>query len=170
MRCGTCLETAEDSGKSQPGLPLAFCFSPQRYRCCWVLSSATPCVAAMSSLRFHREMGKLVAEVSEEDCGARDSFHSSVHLWQRRNGFFVHLFGKRAHSTIVFTVGEDPRLIDLRWKDDRTLLIRYPSDSQYPGEFRCQSQWEGIQVECMGFAPDYNKPVGKMPPVQRLLW
>jgi len=39
--------------------------------------------------------GKLVAEVSEEDCGAVDSFHSSVNLWQRREGFFAHLFVRR---------------------------------------------------------------------------
>jgi len=112
--------------------------------------------------------GKLAAEVSEEDCGAVDSFHSSVHLWQHREGFFAYLLGKRRHATIVFTVGHDPRLIDLSWKDDRTLLIRYPSDFRNPAEFRCQSQWEGIQIECVGYAPDYSKPVGKMPPVQRL--
>jgi hypothetical protein len=114
--------------------------------------------------------GKLAAEVSEEDCGAVDSFHSSVSLWQHREGFFAHLFGRRAHSTTVFTVGHDPRLIDLSWKDDRTLLIRYPIDSRNPAEFWCQSQWEGIRVECVGYAPDYGKPVGKMPPVQRGLW
>lgn len=114
--------------------------------------------------------GKLAAEVSEEDCGAVDSFHSSVHLWRGRQGIFAHLFGKREHSTTVFTVGHDPRLIDISWKDDRTLLIRYPSDSRYPAEFRCQSQWEGIQIECVGYAPDYNKPIGKMPPVQRWLF
>ena len=114
--------------------------------------------------------GKLTAEVSEEDCGAVDSFHSSVNLWQDRQGFFMHLFGRRGHLTRVFTVGHDPRLIDLSWKDDRTLLIRYPSDSPYPTEFRCQSQWEGIQIECVGYAPDYGKPVGKMPPVHRGLW
>jgi len=112
--------------------------------------------------------GKLAAEVSEEDCGAVDSFHSSVHLWQHREGFFAYLLGKRRHATIVFTVGHDPRLIYLSWKDDRTLLIRYPSDFRNPAEFRCQSQWEGIQIECVGYAPDYSKPVGKMPPVQRL--
>ncbi len=112
--------------------------------------------------------GKLAAEVGEEDCGAVDSFHSSVQLWQRREGFFAHLLGKRAHAATVFTVGHDPRLIDLSWKDDRTLLIRFPSDSRNPAELWCQSQWEGIQIECVGYAPDYSKPVGKMPPVQRL--
>jgi hypothetical protein len=112
--------------------------------------------------------GKLAAEVSEEDCGAVDSFHSSVHLWQRREGFFAHLLGKRAPAATVFTVGHDPRLIDLSWKDDRTLLIRYPSDSRNPAEFRCQSQWVGVRIECAGYTPDYSKPVGKMPPVQRL--
>jgi hypothetical protein len=111
--------------------------------------------------------GKLTAEVSEEDCGAVDSFHSSVNLWQHRGGFLAHLFGKRAYSTTVFTVGHDPRLIDLSWKDDRTLLIRYPSDSRNPAEFHCQPQSEGIRIECVGYTPDYSKPVGKMPPVQR---
>ena len=111
--------------------------------------------------------GKLAAEVSEEDCGAVDSFHSSVNLGQHWEGFFAHLFGKRAHSTTVFTVGHDPRLIDLSWTDDRTLLIRYPSDFRNPAEFSCQSQWEGIRVECVGYAPDYNEFIGKMPPVQR---
>ena len=114
--------------------------------------------------------GKLAADVSEADCGAVDSFHSSVNLWQHREGFFAHLFGKRGHSTTVFTVGHDPRLIDLSWKNDRTLLIRYPSDSPNPAEFWCQSQWEGIRIECVGYAPDYSRPVGKMPPVQRGLW
>jgi hypothetical protein len=114
--------------------------------------------------------GKLTAEVSEEDCGATDSFHSSVHVWRDRQGFFMHLFGRRGHSTTVFTVGHDPRLIDLSWKDDRTLLIRYPIDSPYPIEFRCQSQWDGVQIECVGYAPDYGKPVSKMPPVHRGLW
>jgi hypothetical protein len=47
----------------------------------------------------------------------------------RRQGFFAQLFCKRGQSTTLFTVGHDPRLIDLSWKDDRTLLIRYPSDS-----------------------------------------
>src|ERR1700733_4482725 len=54
--------------------------------------------------------GKLAADVSEQDCGATDSFHSSVHLWRDRQGFFAHLFGKRGHSTTVFAVGHDPRL------------------------------------------------------------
>jgi hypothetical protein len=114
--------------------------------------------------------GTLAAEVSEEDCGAVDSFHSSVNLWQRREGFFAHVFGKRAHSTTVFTVGHDPRLIDISWKDNRTLRIRYPSDFRNPSELSCQSEWEGIQIECVVYAPDYSKPVGKMPPVQRGLW
>lgn len=114
--------------------------------------------------------GKLTAELSERDCGAVDSFHSSVSLWHHQGGFFAHLFGKRVHSTTVFTVGHDPRLIDLSWKDDRTLLIHYPNDSRDPAEFSCQSQWEGIRIECVGYAPDYSKPVGKMPPVQRGLW
>ena len=50
-------------------------------------------------------------------------------------------------------VGHDPRLIDLAWKDDRTLLIRYPNDSRYVEEFRCRdgseftlSAWDIRQI------------------------
>ena len=70
----------------------------------------------------------------------------------------------------MFTVGHDPRLVDLSWKDDLTLLIRYPNDSRDPTEFRCQPQWEAIHIECVGYSPDYKKPVAKMPPVQRWVW
>jgi hypothetical protein len=114
--------------------------------------------------------GKLTAQLSEEDCGATDSFHSSLELWQNRRGFLSHVFGKKRHLTTVFTIGHDPRLIELSWKDNRTLVIRYPSDSPKPDEFRCQSQWERIQIECVGYDPDYRKPVGEMPPVKRGLW
>src|SRR5664279_565870 len=114
--------------------------------------------------------GRLVTQLSEVDCGAVDSFHSSVQLWRNRRGSFMHLFGKQGHSTTIFTVGHDPRLIVVVWKDDRTLLIRYPNDSRYAEEFRCQPEWEGIHIECVGYAPDYTKPVGQMPPVRRWLW
>jgi hypothetical protein len=111
--------------------------------------------------------GRLAAEVTEEDCGAVDSFHSSVSLWQRREGFFARLFGARAHSATIFKLGHDPRLIDVSWKDDRTLLIRYPSDYDNFAEFRCESQWQEIRIECVGYTPDYSKPLGEMPPARR---
>jgi hypothetical protein len=114
--------------------------------------------------------GKLVAEVNEADCGAIDSDHSSVYLWQRREGFFAHVFGERAHLSTVFTIEDDPRFIDLAWKDERTLLIRYPSGPGKLEGFQCQSQWRGIHVECVGYTPDYDKPPGKMPPVKRGFW
>ncbi len=82
----------------------------------------------------------------------------------------MQLFGKQEQPTIIFTVGHDPRLIDVMWKDDRTLLIRYPNDSRYAEEFRCQPEWEGIHIECVGYAPDYTKPVGELPPVRRWFW
>lgn len=114
--------------------------------------------------------GKITAQLSEEDCGATDSFHSSVELWQTRAGLLSHLIGRRRHLTTVFTVGHDPRLIELSWKDGRTLVIRYPSDSRNPDELRCQSQTDGVQIECVGYVPDYSKALGEMPPVQRGLW
>ncbi len=114
--------------------------------------------------------GQLAAQISEVDCGAVDSFHSSVQLRWIRRGLIARLFGKRGNSTTVFTIGHDPRLIDLGWKDDRTLLIRYPNDSRYAAEFRCQSGWEGVHIECVGYVPDYSKPVSAMPSVRRWLW
>jgi len=114
--------------------------------------------------------GELAAQLREVDCGAVDSFHSSVLLRWNRRGFVTRFFGRQKNSTTVFTVGHDPRLIDLAWKDDRTLLIRYPNDSPYVGEFRCQSEWEGVHIECVGYMPDQSKPVGAMPPVRRWLW
>jgi hypothetical protein len=114
--------------------------------------------------------GQLAARLSEVDCGAVDSFHSSVQLQWNRRGLISRLFGKHGNSTTVFTIGHDPRLIDLRWKDDRTLLIRYPNDSRYFQEFRCQSEWEGVHIVCVGYLPDYRKPVGAMPSVRRWLW
>src|SRR5690242_777503 len=44
--------------------------------------------------------GKLTAQLREEDCGATDSFHSSVELWHTRSGLLSHVFGKRRNSTI----------------------------------------------------------------------
>jgi hypothetical protein len=114
--------------------------------------------------------GKLFAQVNEVDCGAADNFHSSVQLWRDRQGFFAHILGKQGHSMTVMTVGHDPRLIDIAWKDDRTLIIRYPNDSRYAEEYRCQSESEGIRIECIGYMPDYSKTVAEMPPVRRWLW
>lgn len=114
--------------------------------------------------------GKLVAQVNEEDCGATDSFHTSVKLWKTRHGPSAWLLGKQGNSATVFTVGHDPRLVVLLWKNDGTLLIRYPNDSRVPAEFRCQPQWGSIHIDCLGYAPDYSKPVAAMPPVQRSMW
>jgi hypothetical protein len=113
--------------------------------------------------------GRLIAQVSEEDCGAADSFHSSVQLWREKQGTLAHPFGKREHSMTVFTVGHDPRLLELEWKG-RMLLIHYPNDSRSLAEFRCQSKWADVQIECIAYKPDYSKPAAKIPPVKRWLW
>jgi len=114
--------------------------------------------------------GRLIAQVSEKDCGAVDSFHSSVQLWRDRRGLSARLFGKQENSTIVFTIGHDPRLLALEWKGAKKLLIHYPNDSERLAEFRCQSQWDDVQIECIAYTPDYNKPVAQMPPVKRGFW
>jgi hypothetical protein len=107
--------------------------------------------------------GKVAAQVVEEDCGATDAFHSSVRLWRKRPV-------SRLFDTIVFNVDNDPRRIYLTWKDARTLVIHYPNDSVELKGFSCQSEWQGIHVECVEYGPDYNTPVGKMPAVHRWPW
>jgi hypothetical protein len=114
--------------------------------------------------------GSRLAQVSEVDCSAVDHFHSSVEVWRNRQGFFALIFGKRARPTTIFTVSHDPRLIDLAWKDGQTLVIRFPNDSPYIKEYRCDSEWDGVRIECIGYLPDYDKYVAQMPPVHRWFW
>jgi hypothetical protein len=115
--------------------------------------------------------GKLLAQLREADCGAVDHFHSSVQIVRLRQDFFAHIFGKHGRATTVFTIADDPRFVDLAWKDNRTLLIRYPNDYRYVNEYSCQSQMPGIRIECVGYVPDDHKWVPDMPaPVARWLY
>jgi hypothetical protein len=115
--------------------------------------------------------GKQFAQLNEVDCGAPDDDHSFVQLWSERQGFLARIFGKRGYATTVMTVGDDPRLIDVAWQDNRTLIIRYPSDySQYGEKYRCQAKSGDIRIECVGYMPDYSKPLADMPPVRRWPW
>ena len=114
--------------------------------------------------------GDRVASVTEEDCGAVDHFHSAVQLRQYDHATIWHPFRGRGHAATVFTVGQAPELLELDWGGPHALVIRYPNDSRYPEEFRCQSQWQDVQIKCVPFVPDYSKPVAKMPPVKRWTW
>jgi len=113
----------------------------------------------------------VAARVSEYDCGAMDSFHSSVHLWRNNKNFLSSLLKARWHSTAVFTVGHDPRLLELQWKAARELVIRYPNDSRSPEEFHCQSRWNDVRIECIAYTPQYPKmPANLPPPVTDWSW
>ena len=79
--------------------------------------------------------GDLNARVSEKDCGATDSFHSSVQVWQGGWAGFL------SPATTVFTVGHDPRLIQLEWTGARALAIKYPNDSPIPKSSDVKSVW-----------------------------
>ena len=83
--------------------------------------------------------GRRMASVSEKDCGATDSFHSAIQLWQYDRASILHPFRGREHVATIFTVGHDPRLLELEWNGPHALIIRYPNDSRSPEEFRCQS-------------------------------
>jgi hypothetical protein len=111
--------------------------------------------------------GRRVARVSEEDCGALDSFHSSVQLQERDRGFFHPFKGK---PTTVFTVSHDPRLLQVEWTGPRALAIKYPGDFLNPEEFSCQSKAGDVQITCIVYTPESGKRVGSMPPVKRWLF
>jgi len=106
-----------------------------------------------------------VASVSEEDCGATDSFHSSVEIW-RHGWYSLFVPSERIHRT-VFSISHDPRRIELEWKGTNQLLIRYPNDSNDPEEFLCRPRWADVQIQCVSYTPDYDKAVGPMPPVKK---
>ena len=73
-------------------------------------------------------------------------------------------------SITLFTVGHDPRLIDLSWKDDRTLLIRYPSDSEILPNFAVNRNGKAFKLSAPDMPRITTSPLAKMPPVQRWLW
>ncbi len=110
--------------------------------------------------------GFWAAAVSEEDCGAIDSFHSSVQVWSRRHTFH-NPFGSRVLASTIFTIGNDPRMIKLEWNGPHVLIVRYPNKYTTPGEFFCKSRWKDLQVECVSYTPDYSKPLGRMPNPRR---
>jgi hypothetical protein len=82
----------------------------------------------------------------------------------RRQGFFAQLFGKRGQSTTLFTVGHDPRLIDLSWKDDRTLLIRYPSDSAILPNFAVNRNGKAFKLSASDMPQITTSPFAKCHP------
>ena len=82
----------------------------------------------------------------------------------RRQGFFAQLFGKRGRSTTLFTVGHDPRLIDLSWKDDRTLLIRYPSDSAILPNFAVNRNGKAFKLSASDMPRTTTSPFAKCHP------
>lgn len=114
----------------------------------------------------HAPNGAWAAAVSEEDCGATDSFHSSVEIWRLKHEFLNPL-GRHVLASRVFTIGHDPRFLQLAWKGPNVLVIRYPADSREPDEFSCRPRWKDIQVQCISYSPSYREPVAEMPPVKR---
>lgn len=112
--------------------------------------------------------GRAVARVREEDCGAMDSFHSSVQLQLKKEGPFRDLF--RGRSAEVFTIASSPRSLDLEWSGPDTLVIHYPNYSREPDEFSCRSRLGRIRIECVPYASGYGNRTETMPPVKSLFW
>ena len=60
-----------------------------------------------------------------------------------------------------FTVGHDPRLIDLSWKDDRTLLIRYPSDSAILANFAVNRNGKAFKLSASDMPRITRRPISQ---------
>lgn len=110
--------------------------------------------------------GQWVAGVSEEDCGAADSFHSFVQIWSSQHTLLNPL-GSRILGRTVFRIGQDPDLVHLEWMEPKTLVIRYPNDSDRPDEFVCQSGLKDVQIECISYTPHYPYSVESRPNSKR---
>jgi hypothetical protein len=110
----------------------------------------------------HAPNGVWAVAVSEEDCGATDSFHSSVEIWSLNR--FLNPFRSHVFASTVFRIGHDPRLLQLEWKGPNVLVIRY--DPREPDEFFCRPRWKDVQVQCISYSPSYREPVA-MPTVKR---
>jgi hypothetical protein len=106
--------------------------------------------------------GDWIAGVSEEDCGAVDSFHSFVEIWSSRHTV-LNPFASRLLGDTVFRVGDDPVLVHLKWSEPKVLVIRYPKDSFTRDEFFCASQWKDVQIKCIPYAPHYPYSVASRP-------
>lgn len=108
--------------------------------------------------------GHRVASVSEEDCGAVDHFHSEVRIKESTS-----FLGVRNGGT-VFTIADDPRILEITWVGPQELFIRYPDNSRYPQEFSCKERWKDIKITCISFPREFEKQLQEMPPVKRGIW
>jgi hypothetical protein len=106
--------------------------------------------------------GRWVAAVSEEDCGALDSFRSAVQIWSVKHTL-LNPFASRELGKTIFKIGNDPTMLHLEWVGPNALVIRYPNNSPASDEFLCRSPWNGIHIQCLPYSPDYSKPHGNIP-------
>jgi len=85
--------------------------------------------------------GVWLASVSEEDCGALDSFHSSVQLTRRKRETFFNPFASRVRPTTVLSIGHDPRMLELGWQEAKVLVIRIQTTRATPRSSVANLQW-----------------------------
>jgi hypothetical protein len=101
--------------------------------------------------------GEYIARVSEEDCGAMDSFHTRVNLWKRGT---VHC-STHGKATAVFNSSDAPNFVELKWLGPNSLTILYPDRPSGPEKFSCVRQMQSVQITCVPYTAD-----NKQPPVQ----
>jgi len=108
--------------------------------------------------------GRKIANVTENDCGAVDNFHSKVII--KTSAFN---FGFRTGTTI-FSTAEDPRSLEIEWIGPHEVVVRYPENPPYAKEFYCRKQWKDVKITCISFPREFVKPLQEMPPVHRGIW
>jgi hypothetical protein len=111
--------------------------------------------------------GYWTAAVSEEDCGALDSFHSAVQIWSAKHAL-LNPFASRELGKTVFKIGNDPTLLHVQWAGANVLVIQYPNKYSTPDEFLCRSQWKGVRIQCVPYPPVF--PARNVPQARIKRW
>ncbi len=114
--------------------------------------------------------GRIVARVTEFDCGATTPFYSSVEIHQTHFALPHSAVWSHWTGTSVFWLEADPRFIEITWTGNRELTIRYPEPDHSPSFYQCNSSWHETQIRCEMYKPDERKTLSPLPRPNRWFW
>lgn len=81
---------------------------------------------------------KHMAQVTELNFGAMDSFHTTVELRSRW----------QVYPETVFSSNGDPREIEAKWPSNSELVIRYASGYAFDRDLLCVRQFKTVKITC----------------------
>ena len=109
--------------------------------------------------------GTLEARVTEFDCGAVSSFLSNVELRQTGTTLGIH-----RRWSVVFSVEDDPRLVQISWTSSHDLTIRHPKVWPHSDAYQCDARWRAVHIKCEEYVPVANAPLRPLPEPNRWGW